>query len=149
MTEEVKNKRGFQKGNTYGKGRPTGSKTTRAILLKDYATEEDHICITRQLIELAKGGDFAAISLYINKVAQTPKLPSTVDLGFAKEIHTITDMNDVMTDLAYGAMSGTVHMDDAKELMDIAQSKGNSIDRCLGEQLDLIRDQIAELQSKK
>lgn len=150
MTEKVKKKIGFQPGNTLGKkGRPPGIKSTlRAVLLKDHATEEDNAHIMRQLIDLARSGDFAAITLYVNKVCQTPKLPSTVDLDFGKKIYTISDMNEAMTDIAYGAMNGTVHTDDAKDMMYIAQSKGASIQQCIGEQLDAMRAQIAELQGK-
>lgn len=146
MAEEIKSK-GFKIGNKHGKGRPVGSKA-RALFLKDHATDEDNAHIMRQLIDLARSGDFAAITLYVNKVCATPRLPSTIDLEFAKKIHTITDMNDAMTDIAYGAMTGLIHLDDAKDMMYIAQSKGASIQQCIGEQLDAMRDQIAELQGK-
>ncbi len=144
----AKGKKGFQYGNTLGRGRPLGS-PNRASHIRKYASDEDHEIVMRNLIDLAKGGDFQAISLYVNKVCQIPKLPSTVDLDFAKKIHSMSDMNEAMTELAYGAMTGAIHLDDAKELMALVESKGHSIQKCNAEELDSIRQKLYEIQNKR
>lgn len=148
MTNEIKGVHRFKPGNKFGKGRPVGA-TTRAVLLKDYATDEDHACIMRQLIDLAKSGDFPAISLYVSKVCGTPKLPSSINLSYAKKIHTIADMNEVMEQVHFDAITGQMHLDDVAELQKVSEIKNALLKQCNGEELAFIRAKMAEMQNNK
>lgn len=137
MTEKAKGKKGFQAGNTFGKGRPVGS-TNRASFVSDYASEDDHACIVKNLIEMAKERDFSSMMLYINKTCQTPKLPSKVELDL-KPMQTLKDVDDAMRDVVFEAVTGSIHLDDAKELIEMINSRGQALQKVNQEGLDEVR----------
>jgi hypothetical protein len=58
---------GFVRGNSFGRGRPQGSRNKATIALQALLDEEGEQ-ITRKAIEMAKAGDSAALRLVIDRL---------------------------------------------------------------------------------
>ena len=143
---EPKNKKGFQPGNKHSKGRPKGS-PNRASFIHLYATEDDHSAIMRNIIELAKAGDFPSMNLYVSKACGNPKPPYVVEIENVPSIRTLSDMDAAMTRIVDGAMNGDINIDDAKDLMGLLETKGHAIQKIMTDELDIIRAKWAEMQA--
>jgi hypothetical protein len=63
---------GFQPGNTYGKGRPQGSRNSATIALQALLNEEGEQ-ITRKAIEMALKGDSTAMRLVLERLIPPTK----------------------------------------------------------------------------
>ncbi len=137
----------FEAGNKMSKGRPKGARN-KGLLLLEKMQEQDLDTITSNLVELAKGGDFAAIALIVNRVYALPKAPSVVNLDLMNGIRTQTDINDSMTDLLSAVGAGDLDIDDAQELVKLIAAKAGSIQICQSENIEMIKEKLAQMQNK-
>ncbi len=81
----MKNQHTFKPGNTFGKGRPSGSRNKTMFFL-DALGEENLKPIVDQLVEQALSGDVKASKIVLDYVYPTPKALTYVNID---ELHAI------------------------------------------------------------
>jgi hypothetical protein len=126
----MKNQHSFKPGNTFGKGRPSGSRNKNTFFL-DALGEENLKPIVDQLVEQALSGDVKASKIVLDYVYPTPKALTYVNID---ELHTIQSQKDVdvvMARILKAVASGELALEHGAALTDLVIVKKNLIDECI------------------
>ena len=115
----------FQRGNTHGKGRPSGSRN-KASLAVDKLLDGDAENITRKAIELALEGDGPALRLCLERVAPPRKgRPVTFPLP---PIATADDLVSAVGAVIGAMAEGTLTPDEAATVASVLELKRRAIE---------------------
>lgn len=88
----------FAPGNRLGKGRPEGSRNKATIAAQELMDGEAE-ALTKKAIELAKGGDMAALRLCLDRIVPPRKdRPISLDIGQVKDITDMTHLTGAIVE---------------------------------------------------
>jgi hypothetical protein len=126
----MKNQHSFKPGNTFGKGRPSGSRNKNTFFL-DALGEENLKPIVDQLVEKALSGDVKASKIVLDYVYPIPKTLTYVNIDELHAIQSQKDVDGVMARILKAVGSGELALEHGAALTDLVIAKKNMIDECI------------------
>lgn len=136
----------FQPGNKLGRGRPLGSRNSTQMFLEKIGRENAE-SILKKVIELALSGDLSAAKLVLDRAMPVPKTQTFVKNDAIKNLHTQTDINTAMTAIVTQVGDSELSLEEAQEMVKLVESKSCSIQKCISEELDKMREQIENMET--
>jgi hypothetical protein len=115
----------FQPGNTYGKGRPEGSRNKVSVMLQSLL-EEQAQAVTEKVVELAKRGDSTAMRLVIERLIP-PTRERRVNLTLPK-VTTAADVTGAIGAVLEAVASGELAPGEGQQLAALLEAQRKSIE---------------------
>jgi hypothetical protein len=124
---QSKTKRGrlFQPGNTFGKGRPQGSRNAATIALQALLNEEGEQ-ITRKAIEMALKGDSTALRLVLERlIPPTKEKPVNVPLP---KVRTAADTTAAIAAVLEAVAEGSITPGEGQSIAGLLESQRKALE---------------------
>ena len=118
--------RPFQRGNRFGKGRPTGSRNTATLAL-EALQDGDGEAITREAIDLAKAGNEAAVRLCLERLIALRK-ERPVRLKLPEYTSTAQGVSNVLTAILVSAAHDEITIGEAVQLSNFLEIRRKAIE---------------------
>jgi hypothetical protein len=116
----------FQPGNSYGKGRPPGSRNKATLALQELLDGEGEL-ILRKAIELAKGGNDRAQKLCLERL-MPPCRERTVRLALPIKCTTAADICHALNVILTGVAQGEITPGEAVQLANIVEVRRKAME---------------------
>jgi hypothetical protein len=116
----------FQRGNRFGKGRPTGSRNTATLTLEALLDGEGE-AITRKAIDLAKVGNEAALRLCLERLI-APRKERPVRLKLQEDISTAEGVSQALADIVASVSRGEITIGEAVQLAGLLEIRRKTIE---------------------
>ena len=116
----------FQRGNRFGKGRPTGSRNTVTLTL-EALLDGDGEAITRKAIDLAKAGNEAALRLCLERLI-APRKERPVRLRLPDDSSTAEGISQTLAAIVASAAQGEITIGEAVQLAGLLEIRRKAIE---------------------
>jgi hypothetical protein len=116
----------FQPGNTFGKGRPVGSRNTATLALQALLDGEGE-AITRKAIRLAKAGNESALRLCLERLL-APRKERPVQLKLPEDMSTAESLAHAFAAILSSTAQGEITIGDAVQLASLLETRRKIIE---------------------
>ena len=115
----------FREGNTFGKGRPPGSRNKTTKLMQEFFAEHTEEFM-KKLMEKALDGDPLAMRLVADRMMPPLKeVPIQLDMGHVK---TDNDRGQAQERVLHAVSQGELTLTEGQKLINMIQARGRTID---------------------
>ena len=122
--------RGFKPGNTFGKGRPAGSRNN-ATLAFEAIGDAQAKALFEKAIELALAGDLQALKLVLDRIYPVPKARTVIHVDGIHELRTQAEINEAMTTVLHAVSRGDLSLEEGERIVNMIDSKSRLLVECL------------------